>query len=75
MIQMARILILIGVFSLVVGSLMYGFAKSGVPLGRLPGDIRIQNGNTTCIIALGTSILLSIVLTVILNLIVKFLNR
>lgn len=75
MIQMARILILVGLVSLVIGGLMYGLAKSGVPLGRLPGDLRFQNESTTCVIALGTSILLSVVLTVILNLIVRFLNK
>jgi hypothetical protein len=38
-------------------------------LGRLPGDIRIDRDNVHVFIPLGTMLLVSIVLTVLLNLI------
>jgi hypothetical protein len=41
-------------------------------LGQLPGDISIQRDNFTLYFPLGTMILLSIVLTVLLNLIARF---
>lgn len=42
-------------------------------LGRLPGDIFVQRGNTTVFIPIVSSIVVSILLTVVLNLI--FRNR
>ena len=40
-------------------------------LGRLPGDIFIQRGNTTIFIPIVTSIVLSLALTIILNLFIR----
>ena len=37
----------------------------GVPLGRLPGDVVIRRGSATFYFPLGTSILVSVVLTVL----------
>lgn len=68
-------IILFGVILIVVGGLIYLFAKMDMPLGNLPGDIRIQGSNFSCVFALGTSILLSVVLTIVLNLLAKFLNK
>ncbi|MDA8333454.1 MAG: DUF2905 domain-containing protein [Peptococcaceae bacterium] len=45
----------------------------GVPgLGRLPGDVYVRRGNFSLYFPLATSVLLSIVLTLVLNL---FLRR
>jgi uncharacterized membrane protein YidH (DUF202 family) len=65
-----RILLLLAVVIAVVGVLLI-LAGRGV-LPRLPGDIAIERGNTTFYFPLGTSILLSVILTVVLNL---FLRR
>lgn len=78
--QMAKWLIGIGLFFVILGGVILLFNRLGLggiklPLGRLPGDIRIQGDNFTCFIPIASSILLSILLTVILNLIVRFLNR
>lgn len=67
----ARLLILIGAVCLVLGGLVYLAARAGITPGRLPGDIRLQSGGMTCVVALGTSLLLSVVLTVLLNLIIR----
>jgi len=75
MLSIARLLVITGVILVIVGGLIYLFARLGIPVGRLPGDIRIQGANFTCLIALGTSILLSVILTVVLNIIVRFLNK
>ena len=37
-------------------------------IGRLPGDIRIESGNVRIYIPLGTMLLVSVILTIILNL-------
>jgi len=44
-------------------------------LGRLPGDIRLERQGWSCFIPIATSILLSLLLTVLLNIIVRWLNR
>ncbi len=59
---MARGLIVFGVVLIVLGLLV----KAGVPLGRLPGDIVYQRGQSTLYIPLVTCLLLSVVLSVIL---------
>lgn len=62
-----RTLIVAGVLIVVLGALLYFGAK--IPgIGRLPGDILIQRGNLTLYFPLATAVLLSIVLTVVLNL-------
>jgi hypothetical protein len=40
-------------------------------LGRLPGDIFVQRGNTTIFIPIVTSIVISVALTIILNLFIR----
>jgi hypothetical protein len=44
-------------------------------LGRLPGDIRIERKGWSCVFPLASSILVSLLLTVLLNLIVRWLKR
>jgi hypothetical protein len=75
MLPVARLIIIIGLVLILVGGLLYVFGRAGIPLGRLPGDIRIERGNFTCVFPLVTSIILSILLTVILNIIIRFMNR
>jgi hypothetical protein len=72
--SIGRILLVIGVLLAVIGGAL--MLLSRVPLfGNLPGDIRIQSGNFTCIFPIVTMILLSIILTVILNIVVRLINR
>jgi hypothetical protein len=75
MLPVARVLIIIGLIFLVVGGLLYLTGRLGMPLGRLPGDIRIVRGNTTIFFPLGTSILLSLILTILLNVIIRLWRR
>lgn len=72
MINFARILFFSGVIFIASSAVIFLFAKIGIPIGRLPGDIKIETENVTCLIALGTSILLSIGLTLLLNLFTRF---
>jgi hypothetical protein len=68
MADLGRVLIVLGVVVAVVGVVLVLFGR--VPwIGRLPGDIHVQRGNWTFYFPLGTSILVSIVLTLVLWLI------
>lgn len=70
-----RILIGLGLLLLIVGGLFLLLPRLGLNLGRLPGDFRFDFGQTTCLIPLATSIVLSILLTLGLNLLGRFFNR
>ena len=62
-----RLLIVGGVLLAVVGVVIV--LAPNIPfLGRLPGDIRIDKGNVKVFIPLGTMLIISLILTVILNL-------
>lgn len=65
----------VGLAILLVGGGLYLAGRVTIPVGRLPGDIRIERGSLTCLIPLATSLLLSIVLTIILNLLARMLKR
>jgi len=61
---MARFLIVLGAILVIAGLLWPWLGKLG--LGRLPGDIWIERENLTVVIPLGTSLLVSAVLSLIL---------
>jgi Protein of unknown function (DUF2905) len=71
MISLARWLVILGLVFILIGGVVYLVSRTGIPLGRLPGDIRIVRENFTCVFPLATSIILSIALTIILNLIIR----
>jgi hypothetical protein len=66
--ELGRGLIVLGAVIAAIGVLLVLVGR--VPwLGRLPGDISIQRGNWSFYFPLGTSIVLSIILTLVLWLI------
>jgi hypothetical protein len=72
--SIGRILLIVGGLLAVIGGALMLLSRLPL-LGNLPGDIRIQSGNFTCIFPIVTMILLSIILTVILNIVVRLINR
>jgi len=71
----ARLFLIAGVVLIMIGGLLTLADRLEIPWGHLPGDIRIERGNFSSIFALGSSLLLSVVLTVLFNLIIRLLNR
>ena len=69
MIGIGRLLVIMGVALVVIGGLLLLLGRTGLPLGRLPGDILYCGKNATFYFPLGTSILISIVLSLVLFLI------
>lgn len=67
--QIARVLLLAAVVLGTVGVVL--LVVSGLGLGRLPGDLRFGRGNARVYVPLGTSVLLSVVATVLLNLVFR----
>jgi hypothetical protein len=69
MAELGRILLLLGVALVVIGGIVILLGRTGLPLGRLPGDFLYRGKNTTFYFPLASSILISIVLSIILFLI------
>ncbi len=63
---MGRILIALGVALVVTGGIVLLLGRTGLPLGRLPGDILYRGKNTTFYFPLATSIVISVVLSIVL---------
>jgi len=66
---LGRILIIFGVMLIVVGGLIQ--LAPWIPLGRLPGDIRITSGNARIYIPIVSSILVSVVLSLVFSLLAR----
>ena len=73
--NIARFLVIGGIILILIGGGVYVASRLGIPLGRLPGDIRIEGENGSFYFPLATSILVSILLTIILNLIIRFWRK
>ena len=63
--EIGKLLIVLGVVFLLLGVVLILVNRTGLPLGRLPGDIVYRGKNTTFYFPLATSILLSVVLSLI----------
>ncbi len=71
MLNLGKLIIVLGAILVALGLLIVLLGRTGLPIGRLPGDIIYRGKNFAFYFPLTTSILLSIVL----SLIVYFLSR
>jgi hypothetical protein len=72
MAELGKALLGLGVLLVVVGGALLLAGRFGVPLGGLPGDISYRGKNVSVFFPLGTSILLSVVLSVLFYVISRF---
>jgi DUF2905 family protein len=63
--EMGRLLLVLGIALVLVGGVVMLLGRSGLPLGRLPGDFVYRGKNATFYFPLATSILLSVVLSLV----------
>lgn len=63
---MAKWLIISGVVLIIIGVMILLLNKLGIPLGRLPGDIRWEGEKGSFYFPLTTSIILSIILSLVI---------
>ena len=62
MFEIGKVLVILGVIIVTVGALLWSGIGTG-PLGKLPGDIRIERGGSGFYFPIVTCILISIVLS------------
>ena len=73
--SLGKVIVALGVTLVVIGGLVWVLGRTGLPLGNLPGDIRIEGEKVSCYAPIVTMIILSVVLTVVLNIVIRLLNR
>ena len=64
-----RLLLIFGV--LIAGAGLFMMLGGRLPLGKLPGDISFGSGNTSFSFPIVTCIIISIVLTVVINIFMR----
>jgi Protein of unknown function (DUF2905) len=72
MAELGKLILGIGVILVVIGVALLLAGRIGLPLGRMPGDFAWRGKNVQVYFPLGTSILISIVLTLVFWLISIF---
>jgi hypothetical protein len=67
--------VLVGLGIAAVGGMIWLASRLGLPLGNLPGDVRIDRPGFTFRAPIATCILLSVLLTVLVNVVLRLLRR
>jgi hypothetical protein len=70
--ELGKALVGIGLLLVLLGGLLLLTARIELPLGRLPGDISYRGKNFSFFAPLGTSLLVSLLLSVVLYLVARF---
>jgi hypothetical protein len=70
--ELGKTLIGIGILIAFVGALLLIASRTGLPLGRLPGDFAYRSKGVSIFFPLATSLLVSIVLSLLLYLFSRF---
>ena len=63
-----------GLILAALGALLWGVGRLGIPLGKLPGDLDWQGEQTRVYFPIVTCIVLSLLLTVLVNFLGRFLR-
>lgn len=72
---LARVVAVFALVLLLIAGLIFLAAKFNISLGKLPGDFVVNRGNFTCAVPFVSSLLISIVITVILNILLAILKK
>ena len=70
--DLGKALLGLGLLLVVIGAVLLIAGRIGLPLGRLPGDFAYRGKNLSIFFPLGTSILISVVLSAILYMCSRF---
>jgi len=74
--QIGKLFLILGALLLIIGLALVYLEKINIPyLGRLPGDIRIEREGFTFYFPWVTFLLLSLVLTILINIILRLFGR
>jgi len=71
MVEFGRLLVMLGIALAVIGGIVMLLGRTGLPLGRLPGDVLYRGKNTTFYFPLASCILISVVLSIVFFLVAR----
>ncbi|MGN6196100.1 MAG: DUF2905 domain-containing protein [Ginsengibacter sp.] len=71
--QTGKYILIAGVIIVIAGILIYFFHDYFKWIGKLPGDIRVEKENFKFYFPLATMIIVSLVLTILINIFKRFL--
>ncbi len=72
--ELGRLLVIFGATLVVVGVAVMLLGRMHMPLGRLPGDFIYRGKNTTVYFPLATSLVVSVVLSILLYAVGRWLG-
>lgn len=72
MAQIGRMFVVLGTALVLIGVFVMLIGRTGLPLGRLPGDVLYRGKSSTFYFPLATSIVLSVVLSLVFYLVGRF---
>jgi uncharacterized membrane protein (DUF106 family) len=67
--QTGKYVIIIGLLIVAIGALIYFFHDYFKWIGKLPGDIKIEKGNSSFYFPIVTMLVISVIVTLLINLI------
>ena len=73
--QIGKWLLVTGLALAAVGALVWLAGATGLPLGRLPGDVNVERDRFSFHVPIVTCIVLSILLTIVINLLLRFFGK
>lgn len=73
--SIGRFLIIAGVILSLMGAGIYLLARLGLPLGHLPGDLQLDAQGGSFYLPIATSIIVSLILTFVLNILIHIFHR
>jgi hypothetical protein len=72
--SLGKFLLFAGALMVLLGGLVILAGKIGLPLGRLPGDFSFRGKHFLFFAPIGTMVLVSLVLTILMNLLLRWLK-
>lgn len=72
--SLGKLLVTIGLLIVIVGGLLWLLGLSPLGAGRLPGDVHLRGERWSFYFPLTTCIVISIILTILLNIFARFLR-
>jgi len=75
MVEFGRLLIIIGLVTALAGILILVAVRFFPWLGNLPGDMQIERDNMRFYFPLATMLLVSLLATILLNIVIRIFNR
>lgn len=70
--SVAKVTIAVGLLLVLAGGIFLLLGKLGINVGQLPGDIHVEGGRSSFHFPIVTCIIVSIVLTILLNVVLRF---